>query len=138
MIRISLPDTEVESLERALRTIADAKLRHRGPIVLTAHRGRPHPEIAADTGTSQRSVPRWLNAYLDGGLERLRPRKAKGAAPKLTEDLGLDPAAVGHRRPGEAGPGPGQLDLRGVGRAPLPGPGHPGPQVRHAGVLPPA
>lgn len=32
-------------------------------------------------------MQRWLNAYLDGGLERLRPRKAKGAAPKLTEDL---------------------------------------------------
>lgn len=40
-----------------------------------AHRGRRHPDIAADTGTSHRSVTRWLNAYLDRGL---RPRKAKG------------------------------------------------------------
>jgi transposase len=87
MIRISLPDTEVESLERVLRNTTDSKLRHRVQIVLMAHRGRPHPEIARDTGTSQRSVQRWLNAYLDGGLDRLRPRKAKGAAPKLTEDL---------------------------------------------------
>ncbi len=87
MIRISLPDTEVASLERVLRTVADSKLRHRVQIVLMAHRGRPHPESAADTGTSRRSVQRWLNACLDGGLERLRPRKAKGAAPKLTEDL---------------------------------------------------
>jgi transposase len=74
-------------LERALRTTADAKLRHRVQIVLMAHRGRRHPEIAADTGTRQRSVQRWLNAYLDGGLDRLGPRKAKGAAPELTEDL---------------------------------------------------
>ena len=87
MIRISLPDAEVEALERVLRTAADAKLRHRVQIILMAHRGRRHPEIAADTGTTQRSVQRWLNAYLDGGLDRLRPRKAKGAAPKLTEDL---------------------------------------------------
>jgi transposase len=87
MIRIALPDAEVESLERVLRTTADAKLRHRVQIILMAHRGRPHPQIAADTGTSPRSVQRWLNAYLDGGLERLRPRKAKGAAPKLTEGL---------------------------------------------------
>jgi transposase len=87
MIRIQLPDTEVGLLERVLRTTDDAKLRHRVQIVLMAHRGRRHPEIAADTGTSPRSVQRWLNAYLDGGLDRLRPRKAKGAAPKLTEDL---------------------------------------------------
>src|SRR5262245_58828563 len=87
MIRIHLPAAEVESLEQALRTTGDAKLRHRVQIVLMAHRGRPHPEIATDTGTSQRTVQRWLNAYLDGGLDRLRPRKAKGAAPKLTEDL---------------------------------------------------
>jgi transposase len=87
MIRIRLPDDEAASLEQVLRTAVDAKLRHRVQIVLMAHRGRPHPQIAADTGTSQRSVQRWLNAYLDGGLDRLRPRKAKGASPKLTEDL---------------------------------------------------
>src|SRR5262249_30736613 len=87
MIRILLPVAEVEALERVLRTAADTMLRHRAQIVLMAHRGRPHPEIAADTGTSQRSVQRWLNAYLDGGLDRLRPRKAKGAVPKLTDDL---------------------------------------------------
>jgi transposase len=87
MIRIQLPDTEVGLLERVLRTTDDAKLRHRVQIVLMAHRGRRHPEIAADTGTSHRSVQRWLNAYLDGGLDRLRPHKAKGAAPKLTDDL---------------------------------------------------
>jgi transposase len=87
MIRIRLPEEEIEALEGVLRTTADAKLRHRAQIVLMAHRGRPHPQIAADTGTSQRSVQRWLNAYLDGGLERLRPRKAKGATPRLTEDL---------------------------------------------------
>src|SRR3954466_8747483 len=87
MIRIQLPEDEAESLEQVLRTTPDAKLRHRVQIVLMAHRGRRHPEIAADAGTSQRSVQRWLNAYLDGGLDRLRPREARGAAPKLTEDL---------------------------------------------------
>jgi transposase len=87
MIRTQLPEAEAQSLEQVLRATPEAKLRHRVQIVLMAHRGRPHPEIAADTGTSQRSVQRWLNAYLDGGLDRLRPRKAKGAAPRLTEDL---------------------------------------------------
>ena len=87
MIRISLPDAEVDRLEGVLQTTPDAKLRHRVQIALMAHRGRKHPDIATDTGTSRRSVQRWLNAYLDGGLDRLRPRKAKGATPKLTPDL---------------------------------------------------
>jgi transposase len=87
MIRVTLPDAEVGRLQDVLRTTDDAKLRHRVQIVLMAHRGRRHPVIAADTGTSHRSVTRWLNAYLDRGLDGLRPRKAKGAAPKLTPDL---------------------------------------------------
>src|SRR4051812_30835712 len=87
MTRIQLPQPEVDALERVLKSTDDPKLRHRAQIVLMAHRGRPQPEIAADTGTTQRTVQRWLNAYLDGGLDRLRPRKAKGAAPKLSEGL---------------------------------------------------
>src|SRR5437899_3848709 len=74
--RVTLPAAEVGRLEDVLQTTPDAKLR-----------GRKHPEIAADTGTSPRSVQRWLNAYLDHGLDGLRPRKAKGATPKLTPDL---------------------------------------------------
>jgi transposase len=87
VIRITLPDAEVGRLEEVLRTTADPKLRHRAQIVLMAHRGRTRPDIAADTATTQRSVQRWLNAYLDRGLGGLRPRKAKGAKPKLTADL---------------------------------------------------
>lgn len=87
MIRIALPDAEVGRLEGVLRTTADPKLRHRVQIVLMAHRGRKHGDIAADTATSPRSVQRWLNAYLDRGLGGLAPRTAPGAKPKLTPDL---------------------------------------------------
>lgn len=87
VIRITLPDTEVGRLEDLLRTTADPKLRHRVQIVVMAHRGRTHPDIAADTATTPRSVQRWLNAYLARGLDGLQPRKAKGAKPKLTADL---------------------------------------------------
>lgn len=87
MIRISLPDDDLRRLEAVLRDTPDPKLRHRVQIVLMAHRGRRHPDIAADTGTSHRSVTRWLNAYLDRGLDGLTPRKAPGARPKLTADL---------------------------------------------------
>jgi transposase len=52
-----------------------------------AHRGRPHGDIATDLGCSRSSVQRWLNAYLDRGLDGLQPRKAPGAKPRLTADL---------------------------------------------------
>jgi transposase len=87
VIRISLPNAEIARLDEAFRTTPDAKLRHRVQIILMAHRGRRHADIAADTGTSARSVQRWLNAYLDRGFDGLRPRKARGAEPKLTPDL---------------------------------------------------
>ena len=87
MIRVNLPDAEVERLEQTFRTAADVKLRHRVQIVLMAHRGRPHGDIATDLACSRSSVQRWLNAYLDRGLDGLMPRKAKGARPKLTPDL---------------------------------------------------
>ena len=90
MIRIELSEADAQRLEQILRTTEDLKLRHRVQIVLMAHWGRPHPEIARDTATTPRSVQRWLNAYLAGGLDALRPRKAKGATPKLTEDLAPD------------------------------------------------
>jgi transposase len=103
VIRIHRPEAEADRLEQAFRQAADRKLRDRLQIILMAHRGRPHQEIAADLVISTRSVQRWLNAYLDGGLEALRPRKAPGRAPKIPEHLGpelrrwvLDgPAAVG-------------------------------------------
>jgi transposase len=87
MIRICLPDAEVRQLEGLLQRTTDAAFRHRIQIVLMAHRGRKHLDIAADTGTTPRSVQRWLNAYLSDGLQRLKPAKAKGAKPKLTADL---------------------------------------------------
>lgn len=74
-------------MEAVLREAPDPRLRHRAQIVLMAHRGRRHPDIAADTVTSPRSVPRWLNAYLGRGLDGLRPRKAPGAKPTLAPDL---------------------------------------------------
>jgi transposase len=87
MIRIHLPHAEVEALEQVLRTDDDPRLRARAQIVLMAHRGRPHGQIACDTATSRSSVQRWLNAYLDRGLEALRPRKPGKPRPKLTPDL---------------------------------------------------
>jgi len=87
MIRIRLPQSEVERLEQVFRSTEDRKLRDRVQIVLLAHRGRQHQDIAADLCINRRGVQRWLNAYLDGGLEGLRPRRAKGPDGKIPADL---------------------------------------------------
>ncbi len=83
MIHIHLPKDEVRSLEATFRTTTDRRLRDRLQIILMAQRGRPHGQIADDLGVSRRTIPRWLNAYLDGGLDALLPRKAKVSVPLI-------------------------------------------------------
>src|SRR3954452_3230870 len=87
MIRVNLPAADVERLERTFRTTSDAKLRHRVQVVLMAHRGRPHGDIATDLACSRSSVQRWLNAYLPCALDGLPPGRPPGAKPKLPPDL---------------------------------------------------
>jgi transposase len=87
LIRIHLPPHELSRLQQTFRTTADRRLRDRTQIILLAQRGRAHQAIAEDLGISPRSVQRWLNAYLERGLERLQPRQAPGAKPKLTAEL---------------------------------------------------
>ena len=62
MIRIHLPPAEAERLDALFRSTADRKLRDRLQIVLMAHRGRPHKDIARDLGIHRIGVTRWLNA----------------------------------------------------------------------------
>ena len=78
MIRIQLPQAEAGRLEELFRSTADRKLRDRLQIILMAHRGRARQDIAADLSVHRKTVTRWLSAYCGGGLDALRPRKAKG------------------------------------------------------------
>jgi transposase len=87
VIRIRLPEADARALEEAFRQAADRKLRDRLQIVRLASRGRPHQQIAADLGITPRTVQRWLNRYLELGLDGLRPRKAKGAQAKVPPGL---------------------------------------------------
>ena len=87
MIRIHLAPHELSLLQQTFRTTTDRRLRDRAQIVLLAQRDRPHQVIAEDLGITPRSVQRWLNAYLERGLDGLQPRHAPGAKPKLTPDL---------------------------------------------------
>ena len=87
MIRIQLPPDEAHRLDGLFRSTKAAKLRLRLQIVLMAHRGRPRQDIAADLGVNRRTVTRWVNAYLDAGLDGLRPKRAKGAPGKIPASL---------------------------------------------------
>ena len=90
MIRIHLPQAEVERLEHQFRTTDDRKLRDRLQVVLLAHKGRPHKDIAADLCINRRSVQRWLNAYCERGLDGLRPRKAPGQPGHIPAEMAAD------------------------------------------------
>jgi transposase len=87
LIRVHLPAHELSLVQQTFRRTADRRLRDRAQIVLLAQRGRPHQVIAEDLGIGPRTVQRWLNAYLERGLDALQPRHAPGAKPKLTADL---------------------------------------------------
>ena len=87
MIRIRLPEGEAQRLEQAYREETDPKYRDRIQIVRLASRDRPHQQIASDLALTTRTVQRWLNAYLDRGLDGLRPRKAKGQPGKIPAAL---------------------------------------------------
>ncbi len=87
MIRIRLPEAEAEKLEAVFRSTEDRKLRDRLQIVLLAHKGRKHQDIAADLCLNRRSVQRWLNAYCERGLVGLTPRKARGQEPGIPTAL---------------------------------------------------
>jgi transposase len=87
LIRIRLPEEEAQRIERAYREETDPRYRDRIQIVRLAGRDRPHNQIAADLAVTTRTVQRWLNAYLERGLDGIRPRKAPGAPGKIPADL---------------------------------------------------
>src|SRR5262249_61293539 len=85
MLRIQLPPAEAQRLGELFRTLEARRLRARLQIVLLAHKGRPRQQIAADLAIHRRSVTRWLNAYCDGGLQALAPRRPKGRAASIPQ-----------------------------------------------------
>jgi transposase len=90
MIRVQLSEHQARRLEQAYLQATDVKFRDRLQIVRLAYRGRKHQDIAADLGVTPRTVQNWLNAYRRGGLDALRPRKAKGAEPTIPAALAVE------------------------------------------------
>jgi transposase len=82
-----LPQEESQRLDQAYRLQTDPTFRDRIQIIRLAARDRPHHEIAEHVAVHPRTVQRWLNAYLERGLDGLRPRQAPGKPGKIPADL---------------------------------------------------
>ena len=103
MIHLQLPTCTAERLDTLFRSTDDPKLRHRLQIVRMANRGRPRQDIAADLGVHRKTVTRWLNAYCDGGLDALRPKKANGTPGHIPKSLADEVRRWGIEGPAEQG-----------------------------------
>jgi transposase len=90
VIRVRLPQEESQRLEQAYRQETNPKFRDRLQIVRLAARDRPHKEIAEHLAITPRTVQRWLNAYLEHGLDGLRPRPAPGQPGKIPAALAVE------------------------------------------------
>jgi transposase len=86
----------------------NAKQRDRYRAVLLAGAGHggdgselTREQIAMALGRARQFVDQWVGRYRRGGLDALRPRKQRGAAPELTAARREEPCAMP-----EAGPAP--------------------------------
>jgi transposase len=85
------PD-DVEQLQKWVRVESNAKQRDRYRAVLLAGSGLDdkreltREQIASHVGRSRQFVDQWVGRYRQGGLEKLKPVKQRGATPKLTAE----------------------------------------------------
>jgi hypothetical protein len=134
VIKIKLSDADAPPLERAFRQATDRTLADRLQILRLAQRGRCRPDIADDRGITPRTVPRWLNAYLDRGLDGPAAPQGQGPAAQDPCLLQRRNPPLGDRWPSPARLGLGQLDLGRVGRPPARDPGNPSAPLRPAAL----
>jgi DNA-directed RNA polymerase specialized sigma24 family protein len=70
--RWDLPETEIKLLRTRYKATRERRLADRIMcVLLKAEKRWPHQEIAAFLDIHVDTVTAWLQAYLDGGLERL-------------------------------------------------------------------
>lgn len=88
-MKVTLHDqADLQTLRERTRSEANAKQRDRLRAVLLAAEGNDGAELEGDdiarrVGRSPRFVDQWLARYRKGGLEAIKPGKAKGQKPKL-------------------------------------------------------
>jgi len=74
---------DLDELRRRIGKERDAKQRDRWRAVLLALEGKTVAEIMDKLHRSKNFVQRWVYFYRDHGLERIRPLKQPGKAPRL-------------------------------------------------------
>jgi transposase len=87
MITLTLSVPERQQLEATFKTTTDRRLRERCQAMLMVDRKRRHSQVGQDVGVSPRTIQRWLNADVQGGLEGLTIRWAAGRTPHIPETL---------------------------------------------------
>ena len=98
MIRIRLSDQDARRLEDEYRRAKDRPTGTASRSSCWPTGAGPHQDIAADLGIHRRTVQRWLNAYLERGLDGLRPRKAKGSRGQASRPTWPTRSAAGSSR----------------------------------------
>ena len=91
---IELTEEQAWELEHAYRTSDDRRFAQRcQAILMVAHSGGregpcPIPEIARDLSITSRTLQRWLNAYVESGIDGLRIVWNTGRECKIPSELG--------------------------------------------------
>ena len=75
--------TDIDELNRRIAAERDASQRDRYRAVRLALQGLKTMDIAQRLDRSRDFVQTWAYAYRDGGIDAIRPGKAKGRPPKL-------------------------------------------------------
>jgi transposase len=86
MLHIQLTPEQETELIQITKDSPDRHFRQRAQAVLMAARHRPREHTAQDLDVSPRSVQRWLNAFLHGGLLQLKPQWGPGRAPLIPQE----------------------------------------------------
>jgi len=75
--------SDLDTLRHRIRKETNAKQRDRWRAVLLALEGKTTADIMDKLARSKNFVQRWVYFYRDHGLERVRPIKQPGSAPRL-------------------------------------------------------
>lgn len=85
MREFSFPDDVVETLRRERFHHPHPRVQQKMEVLWLKSRGLPHTEIARLTGLGRRTVQRYLDDYLEGGLDALRRTEWKGTTSQLAD-----------------------------------------------------
>ena len=95
MYKIKLSQTELAELNKRKKCQKNTKMYHRLQSVYLAHKGRDNKEIVDILGVNKNSVTKWVNIYLEKGIDSLckpinynrRSAKIDDYANKIKQDI---------------------------------------------------